>query len=255
MRVWLQKQKKKEEAKAASQAPLTPAETTPAAPEVQPVGDAADKPVESIEETPKAEGAAGEQVPLESEGDADKRAGSVSVQPNEVGLCLSASPSPTRTNDLRKQDQTQGGVSSLCLARMNMIDAARASDLGVHFVFPCIITNADQDSTTQNSDAERRGSLASQNATKTVEPSAKDASADEQNDANAPNGAMMGNPMMMNGMSGQMGYGFPNQAGFNNGMGFGMNNMMANGNWNGMNSMGMSSHPRFNGKLLMPHRL
>jgi hypothetical protein len=46
---------------------------------------------------------------------------------------------------------------------------------------------------------------------------------------------MMGNPMMMNGMPGQMGYGFPNQAGFNNGMGFGMNNnMMANGSWNGM---------------------
>jgi hypothetical protein len=53
---------------------------------------------------------------------------------------------------------------------------------------------------------------------------------------------MMGNPMMMNGMPGQMGYGFPNQAGFNNGMGFGMNNMMANGNWNGMNSMGMSPY-------------
>jgi hypothetical protein len=52
---------------------------------------------------------------------------------------------------------------------------------------------------------------------------------------------MMGhNPMMMNSMAGQMGYGF------NNGMGFGMNgvngmsNMMGNGNWNGMNSMGMS---------------
>jgi hypothetical protein len=47
---------------------------------------------------------------------------------------------------------------------------------------------------------------------------------------------MMGNnPMIMSGMSGQMGYGF------NNGMGFGMNgmsNMMGNGNWNGMNSMG-----------------
>jgi hypothetical protein len=144
MRVWLQKQKKKEEAKAASQAPPTPVETTPAAPEVQPVGDAADRPVESIEETPQAEGAAGEQTPLENGGDADTRAGSVSVsvQPNEVGLCLSALLSPSRTNELWKQGQNQA-VSSLCLAKMNMIVAARASDRGVHLAFPCVVTNVD----------------------------------------------------------------------------------------------------------------
>jgi hypothetical protein len=135
MRVWLQKQKKKEEAKAASQAPPTPAESTPAAPEVQPVGDAADKPVESIEETPKAEGAAGEQASLESGCDADKRVGSASVQPNEVGLCLSVLLPPSRTDELRKQDRTYG-VSSLCLARMNMIVAARASDPECTSSFP-----------------------------------------------------------------------------------------------------------------------
>ena len=50
---------------------------------------------------------------------------------------------------------------------------------------------------------------------------------------------MMGNNPAMNGMQGQMGFGFPNQGGFNNGMAWsGMPNMMANGNWNGMNPMG-----------------
>lgn len=107
-------------------------------------------------------------------------------------------------------------------------------------ISPCAVTNPDQDSTaTQNDDTERRGSIASQSVARSVEPSAADAPADEQN-ANSANSAMMGNnPMTMNGMAGQLGYGF------NNGMGFGMNsmngmpNMMGNGNWNAMNSMGM----------------
>jgi hypothetical protein len=51
LRVWLQKQKKKDEAKAAAQAATPPVEVTPAAPEVQPVGDGAEQPVESVEET------------------------------------------------------------------------------------------------------------------------------------------------------------------------------------------------------------
>ena len=54
---------------------------------------------------------------------------------------------------------------------------------------------------------------------------------------------MMGNNPAMNGMQGQMGFGFPNQGGFNNGMVWsGMPNMMANGGWNGMNPMGMFLH-------------
>jgi hypothetical protein len=144
MRVWLQKQKKKEEAKAASQAPPTPVETTPAVPEVQPVGDVADKPVESIEEMPEADGATGEQNAVENTGDANNRAGSVSVsvQPNEVGLSLSALLSPSHTDELGEQGQNQA-VSSLCLAKMNMIVVARASDRGVHLTFPCAVTNAD----------------------------------------------------------------------------------------------------------------
>lgn len=135
-RVWLQKQKKKEE-KAATQAPATPVETTPAAPEVQPVGDAADKPVESIEETSKAEGAGDDQPATENSGDAGERVGSAAVQPNEVGLYLSAPSSLSHTHELSKQDQEQG-ASSLCLARMNMIVAARASDRGVpHLSLRC----------------------------------------------------------------------------------------------------------------------
>jgi hypothetical protein len=92
MRVWLQKQKKKEEAKAAAQAATPPAEVTSAAPEVQPVGDRAEKPVESVEEKPKAEdGPVEEAAPsAETAGDAEEHAGSASAQPNEVGFrCIS----------------------------------------------------------------------------------------------------------------------------------------------------------------------
>lgn len=130
MRVWLQKQKKKEEAKAASQAPPTPVETTPAAPEVQPVGDAADKPVESIEETPKAEGAGGEQIAEEVSGDADDRTGSAAVQTNEVGS-ISKPISLSRVHEHGTHDQ-EWGASFVCLTRMNLIVAACASDHAMH---------------------------------------------------------------------------------------------------------------------------
>jgi hypothetical protein len=107
----------------------------------------------------------------------------------------------------------------------------------------CAVADPGQESTApQNGDAQRRGSNASRHVTKSAEPSAADAQADEQNVPTGPNGGLLdNNSMMMNGMSGQMGFGFPNQAGFNNGMGYGMNgmsNMMGNGSWNGMNSMG-----------------
>lgn len=122
-----------------------------------------------------------------------------------------------------------------------MIVAARASDREVHLTSPYAPTNSNQGSVaSQNGEAERRGSTASQTVGKSTEPSAANALPDEQN-ANGANNSIMGNnPMMMNGMAGQMGYGF------NSGMGFGMSNMngmsnmMGNGNWNGMNSMGMS---------------
>lgn len=93
MRVWLQKQKKKEEAKAAAQAATPPVDVTPAASEVQPVGDGAEKPVDSVEDTPKAEDNAAEQAAGSAENaeEAGQRAGSASAQPNEVGFqCLFA---------------------------------------------------------------------------------------------------------------------------------------------------------------------
>lgn len=88
MRVWLQKHKKKEEAKAAAQAATPPVEVTPTAPEVLPVGDGAEKAVDSVEEAPKTDDAPAEQAEgaTENAGDAGQRAGSASVQPNEVGL-------------------------------------------------------------------------------------------------------------------------------------------------------------------------
>jgi hypothetical protein len=245
MRVWLQKQKKKEEAKAAAQAPPAAVETTPAAPEVQPVGEAADKPVESIEETPNAEGNNGEETAVESGADAIQTAGSAAPQPNEVGLYLSASSTGLRGYQPCTQDCNQG-TCSVSLARMNMIVLARACDRRVHPIPLNAVTDSYyQDSTVPRAhDAERRGSTNSQTVDKSVEPSATDALASEQNATNGPNvGMVNNNPMVANGMSGQMGYGFPNQAGFNNGLGYnmnGMSNMMGNGNWNGMNPMGMS---------------
>ncbi|KAI4605480.1 hypothetical protein J4E80_010541 [Alternaria sp. BMP 0032] len=85
MRVWLQKQKKKEEAKAAAQAATPPVEVTPAAPEVLPVGDGAEKPVDSVEDAHKAEGGAAERAAGSAEApeEAGQRAGSAAAQPKE----------------------------------------------------------------------------------------------------------------------------------------------------------------------------
>ncbi|KAF1937405.1 hypothetical protein EJ02DRAFT_385705 [Clathrospora elynae] len=174
MRSWLQKQKKKEEAKAAAQPATPPVEVTPAAPEVQPVADGAERPVDSVEETPKADDVPVEEAAGSAEitGDAGQRAGSASAQPHE-------------------------------------------------------------DTASPEIKTERRGSTASQNVTQSIEPG------DGHNEPNAPNGGIMGNTPMMNGMQGQMGFGFPNQSGFNNnGLAWnGMPNMMASGSWNGMNPM------------------
>ena len=49
MRIWLQKQKKKDETKAASEAATPAVEPTPVPSEAQSATDAADKPVESVE--------------------------------------------------------------------------------------------------------------------------------------------------------------------------------------------------------------
>jgi hypothetical protein len=114
-------------------------EAAPAAPEVQPVGDAADKPVDSIEEASKAEGTGDDQAAVENSRDASERAGSAVVHPNEVGLYLSTS-SLSQTLVLSSHHH-KPGASSFCLARMNMIVAARASDRGVHLISPYALTN------------------------------------------------------------------------------------------------------------------
>lgn len=132
MRVWLQKQKKKEEAKAAAQASTPPVEATPAAPEVQPVSDGVGKPVESVEEPPKAEsGIAGEAAG--SAGNAEEtaqRAGSASAQPNEVGfqclvLCSGVGMLGSYSKETGKEQKTLKRSHFLKNAR---IVATRAND-------------------------------------------------------------------------------------------------------------------------------
>ncbi len=108
------------------------------------------------------------------------------------------------------------------------------------------VANPVQELDAPQTETERRGSVASQSA-KTTETETTNGPTDESNMSGSPPGTVGNNPMM-NGMNGQMGFGFPNQAGFNNGMSWigmnqmnGMPNMMANGGWNGMNPMGKSS--------------
>lgn len=88
MRVWLQKQKKKEEAKVAAQIATPPVEATPTAPEVQAVGASTEKPVESVEEIHNAESATAESAPGTTESTAERveRADSSSARLDEVGL-------------------------------------------------------------------------------------------------------------------------------------------------------------------------
>jgi hypothetical protein len=240
MRVWLQKQKKKEETKAAAKAVTPPVENTPAAAEVQPVGDAAEKPVDSVEATPQAEGVSGEEAAVGNAGEAEQRAGSAALQPKEVGLHLFALHLHLNTRDTVK-GKKELGVGPDCLARMNTIDAERASDHGVLLTSSCAVADQYQTSAVlQPDETERRGSVASQSVAKDAAPSTNDAQANDQINDGPADGTTSANSTMMNGISGQMGYG-NNQAGFNN-MGWngmnGMSNMMGNGTWNGMNPMG-----------------
>lgn len=69
MRVWLQKQKKKEEAKSASQVVTPPVAPTPAATEAQQAAELADKPIESVEIVPKEEHIEGQQPSAASDKD------------------------------------------------------------------------------------------------------------------------------------------------------------------------------------------
>ncbi|KAF1847538.1 uncharacterized protein K460DRAFT_392874 [Cucurbitaria berberidis CBS 394.84] len=259
MRVWLEKRKKKEEAKAAAQVTTPPVEGTPAAPEVQPAGPVADKPVESVDEVSTTEPVPVEHssIAVDSAAVVTERAVSASAPPNDVGLQFPAFSSHIGKLESCKQEAGDGRAR---LRRMNTINVARASDFGAHLISCYTVANPVQDIISPQVDSERRGSNASQSVAKSIEPSATGGSIDEHT-ANGANGGMMGSNPMANGVQGQMGFGFPNQAGFNNGMGWngmnqmnGMPNMMANGNWNDFNNMnGMSTgmYGNFGGNMGM----
>ena len=132
MRVWLEKRKKKEGAKVAAQAPTPPVDSTPAATEGLPAGDAPGKSVESNEDTVKAEDPSAEQVPAvtnEAVGAAETTA-SATAQPNEVGLGFVTSFPCMGTLLSRKQrSETEGRLA--CPRRMNTINATCACDCRV----------------------------------------------------------------------------------------------------------------------------
>ncbi|KAF1927459.1 uncharacterized protein M421DRAFT_421872 [Didymella exigua CBS 183.55] len=236
MRVWLQKQKKKEEAKAAAQAATPVAEATPAAIEAPSEVEGADKPIDSVEEVTASGDVPAESAVTAAEGgDARPRTVSASAQPNEVGLHLPLIA--TRVSVCKRFKYTETKLKRFgWLKSMNTIDLARVGGCNMH-ISPCALADSKQDSVAHdNDDLERRGSLVSQTATQSVEPSAANASPDDQTKPNGP-ANMMGNNFMMNG---QMGFGFQGQGNFG-GMGFnGMSNMMSNANWNNMNPMGTS---------------
>ncbi|KAL6704848.1 hypothetical protein ACN47E_007531 [Coniothyrium glycines] len=112
MRVWLQKHKKREEAKAAAQAAPQHVEATSAAPEVQSAGSAAETSLDSAENALKSSDV-GEQEPNAGEvtGNNGHRAGSASAQPNEDAVLgetnqiQHGSTEPAAANDERSGDQ------------------------------------------------------------------------------------------------------------------------------------------------------
>ncbi|KAJ4358846.1 hypothetical protein N0V95_002699 [Ascochyta clinopodiicola] len=236
MRIWLQKQKKKEEAKAAAQAATPVPETTPAATEAPSEAGGADKPIDSVEEALATDDTSAEPAMAATDAEeGEKRTISASAQPNEVGWHPLSFPTHSYVYDLYKnKEKTAWKLEGL--NSMNTIDLARAGGCSMH-ILPCALADLEQDSTAlDNDDQERRSSLISQNATQSVEPSAANATSGEQTTAKGPAG-MTGNHSTMNGMQGPMGFGFQGQGNFG-GMGFnGMSNMMGNASWNSTNSM------------------
>lgn len=85
MRVWLQKQKKKDEAKAASQAATPVVDATPAPPEVPPPTDSVEKTADVVAAAPGAEEAGDDTIAPDVA--PEEGQGSASAQPEEVGSC------------------------------------------------------------------------------------------------------------------------------------------------------------------------
>lgn len=126
MRVWLQKQKKKGEAKAAAQAATPVPETTPAATEAPSEVESADRPIDSVEEAPATDDAPAESVATAADtGDGQLRTVSASAQPNEVGFLLSSWGTRTCVYIFRKNRQELLGECEL-LKLMNTIHVALA---------------------------------------------------------------------------------------------------------------------------------
>lgn len=232
MRIWLQKQKKKEEAKAAAQAATHVPETTPAATEAPSEVEGADKPVNSVEEAPATGEASTEPTAVETDaGDGEVRTVSASAQPNEVGRRFPSSAFHSRAYGHKYQVPKARKLERV--DSMNTIYRARTGGCSIR-ISHSALTDIEQDSAAPGpDDPKRRGSLVSQTATQNAEPSAANASSEEQSNPNGPLG--MSNHSIMNGMQGQMGFGFQGQGNFG-GMGF---NGMSN--WNNMNPMGMST--------------
>lgn len=237
MRVWLQKQKKKEEAKAAAQAMAhIPDPTTPAT--GGPVGaESVDKPVDSIEDAPAAGETSIESAAAAADAEQGKpRTVSCSAPPNEVGSQISLPATHACKRDFDLDRKMVAGKSDR-LNSMNTIPLALAGGCSMR-ISSCAFTDSEQGSAAPEAhDQERRASSASQHATQSVEPSTADGPPTEQDKANDDTNTTGNNPML-NGMQGQMGFGFQGQGNFG-GMGFnGMANMMGNAAWNNMNPMG-----------------
>lgn len=205
MRVWLQKQKKKEEAK---NTPViaTPVSATPAT-EAPTSVDPGDKPVESFEDGLRVEDATEQQASATGgDGDASLPAESVAPQEKEV-----------RTPCHSLRTHTFADFKQNTSAPQN--DEAHQT-----------IT----DSQNPDQSAEPTSAGEDPNAAQNAMNGSMDGSG-----MYGDNGMFNG----MNGMPGQFGFGFPNQSMGFNGMNpmNGMPNMMGGG-WNSMNAMGMFAH-------------
>ena len=140
MRVWLQKQKKKEEAKAAAQAATPAAETTPAATEAPSEVEGADKPVDSVEEATAPADASAEPASTATEVvDGEPRGVSASVHPNEVGLHPTFFPTHARMRQYCQSTKAGTGRTEW-LKSINTIDLARAGGCGIH-ISPCALAD------------------------------------------------------------------------------------------------------------------
>lgn len=214
MRIWLQKQKKKEETKAASEAPPTPAvDPTPAQSEAPPATDTPDKPVGSVEDAASNQDAVVDPGAVEGVADDTSRQASAVPQREEVSFPATG----------------EGNTWLLSKFSINTVQGSTtAPDEKQHEDGPGVKDAADEN--------------------QSVEPGQGQ---DNIQDDNAPNGQIFPSNGMMgsNGMPNQFGFGFNGQGNF----GMGMNNMpnMMNPGWNNMGMTSMFSIYRSHANRLL----